>query len=152
MELFLSGTLWIILFLQCQPTITELKINLLSTLLVIKSINYSYLSTWTGNFINNICKNYILVIAFYTHLSPLNILSQSNIITKKRMGNAENKINTNFIVNIINFVLYFIFVKSFKVYEISFLKLMETEMIILNYCIPKNRHWHLEGSPRWRTK
>ena len=48
----------------------------------------TYLASCPCNFVNYIGENHVLVIGGHANLLPLRILSQSNIIPKKRMANA----------------------------------------------------------------
>ena len=47
-----------------------------------------YLSPRSSNLVDDVSKDNILIIRVTAHLLPLRILSQPDIITKKRMANA----------------------------------------------------------------
>lgn len=49
----------------------------------------NYLSTAACNFINYIGENNVLIISFHTQFSPLEVLAQPYIVTKKRMRYTE---------------------------------------------------------------
>lgn len=56
--------------------------------LIFKINSNYYLCIWSCDFVNYVCKNYILVISLDAHSFPLHIMSHSNIISNKRMSNT----------------------------------------------------------------
>lgn len=64
--------------------------NLMMTQKTFETHTHTYLPTRSGNFIDNISKNDILIIAFHANFLPLNILAQPNVVTVKWMTNTAS--------------------------------------------------------------
>ena len=53
-----------------------------------KNLQASYLSAGSGDFVNDVSENDILVVGLRADFPPLGILSQTHVVPQERMSNA----------------------------------------------------------------
>lgn len=68
-----------------QEVLEQTKMRFYGEVLSYIKENKTNLSTRSSNFIDDVRKHNILIVVLYANLFPLNILSQSNVISEERV-------------------------------------------------------------------